>query len=294
MRLIDVVNNHITNPYVIDKRGRFAHYPSEARVISRIDGEVIGKCHRASWYNWMGETPTNPPDARAMWTFAMGSMIERQYVEYCKQIGIWAGNNVHFFDQEHNISGEADIFVWNRSTPEITMEGTEIKTAYGWGFQNSVSKFPKLENLMQAGIYLNHFPITCWHLVYHARDTQECVEYIITKQQDEHGNIWLVVDSTPVLMFTMQDIYNSYRILGEYAINKQLPPRDYTYIYDIAKSRERLAQGKITKTKFSAVEKGKATDSDWQCLYCEHLDRCWIEKRAQMKMKGGLDGVDSE
>jgi len=282
MKIIEAINKYVTNPYVIDKRGRFAHYPSEAKVISRSDGEIIGKCHRASYYDWTGEEPTNPVDARGRWTFLVGKLLEGGYVEYCKQMGIWAGNNVHMYDLEHNVSGEADLFIFNE---QKVIEGVEIKTAYGYGFQKSVKVFPKLDNLLQSVQYLNYFKTPCWHLIYKARDTQEDVEYILTLNTDANGNKYLSVDGQPCYIFFLQDIFDQYRILGEYVVNKQLPPRDFTYMYDIEKTRERFKQGKITKTKMSAVEKEVATDSDWQCLYCSHLDRCWIEKRAAMKLK---------
>ena len=34
------------------------------------------------------------------------------YVEYTKQLGIWAANNVKYYDTMRNISGEADIFIF--------------------------------------------------------------------------------------------------------------------------------------------------------------------------------------
>jgi hypothetical protein len=282
IKIINEIDQYITSPHIIDKRGRFAHYPSEAKIISRLDGEIIGKCHRASWYDWVGEEPSNPIDARGRWTFLMGKLIEGGYIEYCKQIGIWAGNNVHMYDRIHNISGEADLFVFNE---EHRLEGAEIKTAYGYGFQQSVSKFPKIENLLQSAIYLDYFPISCYHLIYKARDTQEDVEYIITIEADKENNRFTCVDGNPCLLFYLQDIYDQYRILGEYVVNKQLPPRDYTYMFDIEDSRQRFKQGKITKTRMAAIEKGNATDSDWHCLYCSYLDKCYIEKRSQMKLK---------
>lgn len=281
MKITGLINTYITNPHVIDKRGRFAHYPSEAKIISRIDGEIMGKCHRATWYDWMGEQPTNPVDARGMWTFAMGKLIEGQYIEYCKQLGIWAGNNVHMYDQLHNVSGEADLFIFNE---RHEIEGAEIKTAYGYGFQQSVSKFPKIENLLQSALYLDYFPVTIWHLIYKARDTQEDVEYIITIERDDKGR-YICVDGQPCYIFYVSDIHEQYRILGEYVVNKQLPPRDFTYQYEIEQSRERFKLGKISKTRLAAVEKGKGTDSDWRCLYCNFLDKCWIDKRSQMKLK---------
>lgn len=286
MKLIESINNYIIKPHIIDTRGRFAHYPSEAKVISRTDGELIGKCHRASWYNWIGEEPTNPVDARGRWTFAMGKMIEGGYIEYCKQLGIWAGSNIHFYDRIHNISGEADLFIFNNKS----IEGVEIKTAYGYNFQKSIMKYPKLDNMLQAGIYLDYFPIAAYHLIYKARDTQEDVEYILTIEQDEIGR-YLCVDGIPCKMFYIQDIYDQYMILGKYVIDKQIPPRDYTYGYNLEQSEERLKQGKITKQKFSEIKNGKRTDSDWQCVYCDHLDRCWSEKRTQLKLKKGVNNV---
>lgn len=287
MKIIHEIDRYITDPFVIDKRGRFAHYPSEAKAISRVDGEIIGKCHRATWYDWMGYEPTNPVDARGRWIFLMGKLIEGGYVEYCKQLGIWAGNNIHMYDQVHNISGEADLFIFNE---QREIEGVEIKTAYGRKFQKEIKVFPKLDNLLQVALYLEYFKMP-WHLIYKARDTQEDVEYIINLDSSTPDK-FLYVDGNPCHLFYLEDIYTQYKVLGEYVINKKIPPRDYTYMYSMEESEKRLAEGKITKNRMVTVKNGKGTDSDWNCLYCGHLDRCWVEKRATLELKQPIEGQD--
>ena len=131
MRITQLINEYLVNPHTIDVRGRFSHYPSEASVISRLDSSIIGKCHRASWFSWKGIEASNPLNPRAYWTFETAKSIEKSYVEFCKQLGIWAGNNIKFYDSKHNVSGEADIFVFDQpSTTHKDMRGVEIKTAY--------------------------------------------------------------------------------------------------------------------------------------------------------------------
>lgn len=292
MRIIEQINQYLVNPHTIDKRARFSHYPSEASIISRIDNSTIGKCHRASWYNWLGYEPTNPVDQRAEWTFEVANRLEGAYIEFCKRIGIWAGNNVKFYDREHNVSGEADIFIfepipqdqWKDRTPVNEINGVEVKTAYGYGFQKQVKEGPKIENLLQVALYLDYFGCPRWHLIYKARDTMEDTEYIITMAQDKNGK-YICVDGVPVRIFYLQDIYDRYNVLGQHVINKTLPDRDYTYGYSPEQSEWRAKNGLITKSKYAAVKAGKVTDSDWQCLYCSHLDRCWEQKR-----KGGNNG----
>ncbi len=295
MQILPLINQHICNPYVIDKRGRLSHYPAEASIISRVDGNVIGKCHRAVYYEWKGEKATNPVDARGMWTFAMGKMIEAGYIEYCKQLGIWAGSNIHLYDAIHNISGEADLFVWDRGQDGTKqLIGVEIKTAYGYGFQKSVLQFPKIENLLQSALYLDYFrdKVKEWHLIYKARDTQEDIEYILTLDKDSEGEFLVVNYSIPVHVFYLHDIYKRYDIMGGYMLRNELAPRDYIYGYSLEESKDRLERGIISKTKYKMVENEKVTDSDWQCLYCKFLDLCWAEKRALIKTKGGLNGTE--
>ena len=291
MNLIDLVNKHICNPTMIDKRARLSHYPSEASVYSRLDGTCIGKCHRAVSYKWLDTPSSNPIDARGMWTFAVGKMIEAGYVEYTKQIGIWVANNLHIYDTLRNISGEVDLIVKDAKD----LIGVEIKTAYGYGFQNSVLKFPKMENLLQVGIYADYFADTIkeWHLVYKARDTQEEVEYIITMDKDEIGKFLVVNHTIPVKQFYIEDIYARFQALGEIVCKKELARRDYVYGYSLDQSKERLKTGAISKTKLAKVEKGVVTDSDWNCLYCEYLDLCWSEKRKEFKMKQVTDAEET-
>ena len=262
---------------------RTAHYPSEASVISRTDGMVIGKCHRASWYSWKGIKPTNPPDARGMWTMNFGKKLEDMYVEYIKQLGIWAGNNIKYYDKIRNISGEIDLAVFaTKDTNEII--GVEFKSAYGYGFQNKIKKFPKIENLLQVALYLDHFQFPYWKLVYHSRDTMENVEYKIELvevkgENNETTGKHLIVDSIPVRVFMLEDIYERYKQLGQYVIENKMPPKDYTYGYTFGQSEQRCKTGQISKQKLSKIKNKKATDSDWQCLYCNYLDECWKNKR---------------
>ena len=268
MQFIEQLNTYIETPHPIDEvRGRRSFYPSEASIISRTDGRIIGRCHRAIWYDWTGVKPSNPTDARGWWTFQVGNLIESAYIENAKQLGIWAGDHIKFYNQELNIAGEADLFIFreplHKDLPK-TIAGVEIKSAYGYGFQRSIKEQPKIENLLQVALYLNHFEnIDEWLLVYHSRDTMENVEYKITINKDDVGK-YLVIDETmPVRVFYIKDIHDRFRTLGGYLMKGELPPRDYTYGYSINQTLERLEKGIITKSKYNAIKAGKAIDSDW-------------------------------
>jgi hypothetical protein len=282
MHVTTLINEYIINPYVEGDRVRTAYYPSEASAIDR-SGNVVGKCLRATYYDWTGQKPTNPIDMRGWWTFELGKKIEQIYTEKAKECGIWAGNNVKFYDKIHNISGEVDIFIFNGSHTSANIEGVEIKTAYGYGFQKQVTSAPKPENLMQIMLYIAYFGYP-WHLVYKARDTQEDIEYIVTLDKDDKGT-HAIIDSVPYKAFYLEDIYARYEKLGEHIMLGTEPPQDYQYAYDLSQSERRYEMGEITKTKLAQVKNGKTTDSDWRCLYCSHLDRCWADKRKQMKLK---------
>lgn len=291
MSLVQQINKFITEEHVIDKRGRFSFYPSEASVVSRVSGDVIGKCMRAAWYSWKGVEVTNKIDARGRWTFAMGHMIEEMYTEQIKRMGIWAGDNVKFWDPRTNISGEGDIFIFNK---ENKIEGVEIKSAYGYGFQKSIKVFPNLDNVMQVSLYLDYYEdIQKWWLIYHSRDTQENVEYSVKfnpilgvdKDNPPKGTTIVINDSIPIRDFYLEDIKARYQVLGAHIAKNSEPPRDFTYEYTKEQSEERFKLGKISKTKWGNVQKDKITDSDWQCLYCNHMDHCWKEKRGKQKLK---------
>lgn len=285
MKIIEQVNNLMLNPSMVSRKKRYAYYPSEASIVSRSDGKVIGKCIRACWYDWCKFEPTNPVDARGLWTFKMGDAVEAVYIEQCKRLGIWAGDQIDFYDIPHNVSGRVDLFIMNH---DQEIEGVEIKSAYGRSFDISISKYPKIENLLQVALYADYFKreydINTWHLIYKCRDTQQECEYIIGIEKDDHG-AYLTVDSVPLKMFYVGDIHIRYKKLEEHVIRNQEPPKDYTYGYSIEQSEQRCKDGEITKSRLAKVKKGEITDSDWQCLYCPHLDRCWSEKRASLKLR---------
>jgi len=300
-KLITKLNKYITNPHILEERARLSHYPSGASAVSRINGDILGKCHRSSWYDWKGYKPTNPIDARGRWTFAHGNKMEAMIAEQFKQMGMWAGSNVKFYMQDKNISGEVDIFVFGdkvvkMAAPDKPPEeikkiiGVEIKTAYGYGFQKSVSQAPKPENLMQCGIYLDYWSklypdeIDEWRLIYMARDTHETVEYVAKLDRTKEATK-LTVDEKPYEIFYLEDVYERYKILGEYVIKNQPPPQDFKYGYEWVESEERFERGKISKTALAQIQSGKKLDSDWHCLYCSHLDRCWPEKRNSLGNK---------
>ena len=283
--LIDKVNHHIQHPLLKENRVRKGYYPSEASAIDKRTGKCLGKCLRAAYYSWSGEEKTNPPDARGEWTFAFGHGIEAMYTEYFKQLGIWAGNNVKFYDVVRNISGESDIFVFDDNNE---VQGVEIKTAYGYGFQKNVKTAPKPENLMQVGIYLDNFLFTKYYiLIYHARDTHEQVEYKVSRHEIDGKHHLMINDVIPVTNWSMEDVYERYNLLGQALMTKIMPPNDFTYCYTKEESAQRFANGEISKTKWAKVEKDTEFDSDWQCLYCPYLDKCWAKKRGEMKLKFG-------
>ena len=109
------------------------------------------------------------------------------------------------------------------------------------------------------------------------------MEYLLNFSSIPDGKILIVNATIPVHTFHLQDIYDRYAILGKYVIDNTIPPRDYTYGYSMQESEERCKVGKITKSKLAKVKASQITDSDWNCLYCSHLDTCYKEKRNAMK-----------
>lgn len=289
MKIIEEVNNQITKPLPLPDKVRSAFFPSEASVVT-VNGDIIGTCAYATYLSFLNTPISNPIDARGQWTLDMGKMVEERYIEMLKRRGVWIGNNIKYYDPVSDISGEIDVLLVDRNVePEIII-GAEVKSAYGSKFRTSIGKFPKLENLLQVALYLDYFKFPYWILVYHARDTQEQVEYriqiteekLIAPNGEEITRHHLLVDSIPLKLFYVEDIYARYRLIEEHVASRKFPPKDYTYGYTEEQTKERFNNGVISKWKMTKIKAGNLVDSDWQCLYCKYLNACWAEKREKL------------
>jgi CRISPR/Cas system-associated exonuclease Cas4 (RecB family) len=214
---------------------------------------------------------------------SVGKIVEEWEVERYKEMGIWRGNNVKFFDEENNISGEVDAFVYDGDINKTI--GVEIKTGYDYQFRKEVignpgrKGSPKPEHLMQTMLYLNYFKdIPCFKMVYIDRGNAARAEYSVTLDKSSGGAI---VDGKRIMKdITIPGILHRYKKLNEHLSDGTIPPRDYQLQYSPEKMKLLYDSGKLSKKDSEMYSKNKDIQKgDWNCSYCSYKDYCHKETK---------------
>lgn len=263
-------------------------WPSQAAVLSR-EGEVLGKCLRASYYEKTGVEETNPVSDEVSAMGYMGKEIETGLIEIVKNQGIWENNNVKW--QRYNVSGEIDVLirVENRENGGVPTEDiyiVECKTCSGYyankelyGYyegagQNRtwVKGKPKIKHFLQACLYTfaGREKAKGTILFYISRDESRMMEFLITC--DEEGNIY--VDGEIERRFTVHDILARFEILQIAIDTKELPDRDYKPEYSDAEVERLYELKRISKTAKDNHIGRKELYADSDCKYCNYKLKC--------------------
>lgn len=281
--LLSRIDEHLTNPLNIESRDKH-FYPTSASC-EGDDGILRGACNRAVAYDYMGVGKSNPYSSDTMYTFGVGKHIELMLVEWFKEMGIFAGHNIKFFNPYYHLSGELDV-VLRESPGSDILYGVEIKTSYGDYFKLStitgrpgVPPAPKDEHIMQVMLYLDNFPsLKYFVLIYIGRDKFDRTEYTIRLKEingDFYPEIVYPNGSSRIDMnFSLANTYNRYKDLMNHLKKKRLPARDYRPTMTQKEMDEEFAAGRVTKNKMKAFEKGEIKTADWRCRYCSHKDLC--------------------
>lgn len=264
-------------------------YPSEASAVytdSHGIKRVSGGCLRKSWYRLSGQYKADKNDAYSEWIFALGKAVEEILVEQWKQMGIWVNNNVKFYVPDKNISGELDTVL---REPDGTLFGVEVKSFAGYQATKSImgnkstKGKPKDSQLMQCLIYVDLCSqlgiIDYFKMIYYARDSGARREFNITLTQDgEHKRP--TVDGVVDFRFTMQDIYDRYAQLKQFASSDAPPPRDFEIVWDKDTVEMRNSIGEIAKTTYEKWKRNPQANpiGDWQCRWCSFNKVCYNNK----------------
>ena len=286
-----------------------AFWPSMASVVltDKLGSSWIeGKCMRASFYNYVLQinSPVAPdrellinPTAYSQWVWRMGKAAENIVIEEFKKSGMWTGNNIKYYDDLHNISGELDSTVYD---PEEEVEFVaEIKSIYGYYAQKQIigtdrnPGFPRWSNLLQLALYLDFLralkdKYPYGKLLYIDRGDMSRKEYkvrIIGDQDTPEEERYVEVEGQRVINFTMKDIYDRYRVLNDYIEAGKLPPNDYVIKYTDEQIETLYEQGRLGKTKYNKWKKPTKNKQpehpggDWSCQrqWCSYSGLCWPE-----------------
>ena len=265
--------------------GAFHFYPSEAsaKYTDQHGVErVIGQCLRQSYYRISGQVTPTPHDAYTQWIFATGKGVEEILVAQWKEMGIWVANNVKFYDQERNISGEIDIVLRDPINDENY--GVEVKSFAGYQATKTIignkhqKGVPKDSQLLQTLIYTDQCraQLPYFKMVYYARDSGERTQYDITLTPD--GDVERpTVDGVMDYRFTMNDIYSRYAELDHCLSAGQMPPPDFELAWSPEKVELRKSLGEVSKSAYEKWQKNhkKNPIGNWECRYCSFTDHCW-------------------
>lgn len=270
-------------------------YPSEASV-QLNNGTTIGGCLRNSYWRLKGEKPTNFAGFAGSARMDLGKVYETRLIDLWKGKGLWAGNNIKFYDKENNISGELDCLLRDNEG-NITI--VEIKTIYGYMAKQQVigdqykQGYPKLNNLMQLAYYRWFFrnKIPSGKLFYLTRDSCEMGVFNIELAKIDNLHYPIVIPEGALftqdqliqkadLRLPIEGILSRYKMLEEHLVNNALPGQDYSLFYTDKEIESNYKVGLIGKTKYDTWSKArkKTLDKrpgDHNCSYCQFKDKCW-------------------
>jgi len=276
--------------------------PSEASVClpSAHGPRVLGKCARAIWYRLAGIEKTDTEFlAHQVMRMDVGKQVENAFIERCKEMGIYAANNVPFSTKmgDIQISGEIDAVL--RTKPcGSEFYCTEVKSVYGFLAQKDIfGKMlnprggvgsPRDSHLMQLGLYLYHysrFPkdhpahLPFGALFYCDRGDGHTITYDVYLEKEHRtlpeggsvlGHRIAYVSDQGQVPYTVteiaiEDILQRLSYIQRMLKEKKVPPRDYCHEYnaeqvELYHKLGRISDSAYKKWKSSHGPRGKGKE----------------------------------
>ena len=317
-----------------------AFWPSSASISYRTTGpngflydKIEGTCLRQAYYKMLRTPETDATSPTSMRIMAIGTAAEDIYKEWFHGVDGYRvifpdirGKKIRFNSVFHDIRvrGEVDLILEHIETK--TRFGVEMKTYEGsiaaanlcgadvakeiyktWippEFIDDRAPFPKVQNLLQAMLYLQEFwqdGIHLWKIIYAARDKGLDTSFDITLATINNQRV-AVVNGKPYPEFSIEGIYDRYKELKKHIDQDTLPNRDYVPEYDVdflitgniaatygSSNPQTITAHQLWKEKLDykagsprakksqaeiyrdAIANGKR---DWQCSYCPFRDKC--------------------
>lgn len=295
--IVDLEDNYISSPLSLSIN-RPGLYPSEASVVYMKDGFRIvqGNCLRAAWYRNTGVPKPHGPKPGLAMKGNLGKWDEIGTVNRWKEMGIWLGNNIKFFQPQFVLSGELDAVLLDRETNRKI--GVEVKTFYNFAAnkeicgakRDQIPGTPKDSHFLQAIIYWWEYQniLDEYRLYYLERGDGHRVEFRVgfdTAEDGTHPVWWEQVpgkywnyyrEGKVVQPFTIEDIHARYTELIHHVRAKTLPPKDFERAWSDERIEWAHDNGMIGKTKYEEWKRnpGKNPISSWHCGWCEYSDQC--------------------
>ena len=314
--------------------------------------KLVGKCHRQVWYSKKRIPRTNETDDLSFVRFGIGDAYEEELQQHWQKQGILLASNLKIKapigvcsdGEQIDMSGEIDAILRMCEMDEygrvvnMDMEqavAIEVKSTRGYfsekmlmGKGNKMYPigYPKLEHLMQTGMYLHTrklvedtygVKIPYAVLVYGLVDSCRTNQFRIELSNDYDGEILvktmdgrLIQPNTdpmeqlkdpngktnqPIGGLTIENILARY-VLSYEKLKEDTPPeRDFSLRFSDELFEELKSKGELTKTKIAAFEKNATNPvGDWQCSYCDWADECYpFGVMTELVESGGLTKEDA-
>lgn len=253
----------------------YRHNPSSATMVTS-DGKVVGSCLRALFYKAIDEPVTNKKQLTTKLQGGFGNGIHDFLTERLKKS-----------DKIKLVSEAPGKIIVEPLTKEISfrLDGLvtyigelgclEIKTMNSFKLQNMVKTTgPRKSDILQVLCYFGTNEDIKWaSLVYVARDTAFRAEYHIYK--DPVTKEFVIKGVTPskpeepIRDLSFASIVARWKVLEDHVDRKELPKRDFKVVLK--------TDGTITDKR---VKNGVEYKSDFACLYCSYLTKCWSQPDA--------------
>jgi len=243
------------------------HYPSGACAV--LNGTFLGKCRRATWFDWKDADKTNPPDAPALFKMRVGDLIHEHLDGLLNRALEREGWSLESYSGENGSItdgvGAETALAWQSPDLKYPVSGrldkrmvkdgyrivAEWKSTYGRGSDDVQKNGPKEDALLQCICYLEQdiFPVDEVLLMYAGRDTGYLQGFSITKCEQGLKVEWMGSSKVTFSALKWDNILLATQELEGY-LEQEVPPiKDYGS---------------------SSPDKSQA----WRCSYCNYKALC--------------------
>lgn len=289
-KLYDYIDYIVANDKRLSVGSRYSVWPTDCSVVATMNGykKVVGSCHRAMYYRMKKVKATNPFSPYIQYVMELGKQIEYMHIEKIKQAGLYRVNNLKFWLEELQMSGEIDLVSGIPSDPDKIVI-VELKTSYGYSAETEIignsknAGAPKPAHIMQVASYLYAFrdnpKIIGGKILYFLRDNTKHREFNIHLEEKE-GVWYIFIDGQMFMDFTYTEVMARFTTFHKMFEKGQLPDRDYSLVYTDEEMEVAYAIGDITEkayTTFKAKPIPSNRKGDWLCNGCLFKDKCYSD-----------------
>jgi hypothetical protein len=250
------------------------HWPSEASLVLD-NGTIIGKCIREQFFERNYYPYDKEIAARIIRIFKVGKAIEQIEIEHAKGAGIHIDDDVEFKLELDGIiiSGRMDALYTDDQGNTICVE---YKTGEGFFYEKEVygrgpkSANPKSEHVLQVMCYLKAHPHIPYGVIFYLnRDKMDTIEHKIELIDD-----YAVINGVRSA-YHIGGMIDRWKKLTSYLESKEIPPPDFTPIYDEDNVDSAYANGKIYKKQYESWLSDGIKPGDNRCTYlCAFRETC--------------------